>query len=73
MTSIKVGDVVALKSGGPKMTVESVSSAGLLSCVYIAEDGKLHRENLRSELFAEPKKPRAAENTDKVYPSAPVK
>jgi len=36
-TQLKVGDVVQLKSGGPKMTVESDESAGAkVSCVWFA-------------------------------------
>lgn len=30
----KVGDVVQLCSGGPKMTVESVNENGTVSCVW---------------------------------------
>jgi uncharacterized protein YodC (DUF2158 family) len=33
----KVGDIVQLKSGGPKMTVESIESTGAAFCVWFDE------------------------------------
>lgn len=71
--TLSVGDVTQLKSGGPKMTVESVGSGqpALISCVWITDDGDLHRENIKVDMLMEPKRPRTPE--DKVYPSAPVK
>ncbi len=33
----KVGDIVQLKSGGPRMTVESIESAGAAFCVWFDE------------------------------------
>ena len=36
-TEIKTGDVVTLKSGGLKMTVEIVSSSGYVKCYYYNE------------------------------------
>ena len=40
MVEIKEGDVVTLNSGGIKMTVDSVNSAGNLNCVWFNEDVK---------------------------------
>ena len=36
--SFKVGDVVKLKSGGPKMTVETEASEGWVSCRWFRAD-----------------------------------
>lgn len=35
----QVGDVVELKSGGPKMTVRMVGNNGLIYCVWFNIDG----------------------------------
>jgi len=40
MGKIKKGDVVKLKSGSPAMTVESVDSKGMLTCVWYDSDKK---------------------------------
>ena len=37
MADWKPGDVVQLKSGGPKMTVESINEDGSCDCVWIDE------------------------------------
>lgn len=34
MESFQVGDVVQLKSGGPLMTVQSISVPGFVECVW---------------------------------------
>lgn len=38
MSNIKAGDVVCLKSGGPDMTVESVSD-NKITCIWTSENG----------------------------------
>lgn len=43
--TIKPGDVVLLKSGGPPMTVVSIDESEI-SCVWIGEEGQLFRETL---------------------------
>jgi len=42
MANIKVGDVVMLKSGGPLMTVESLSQAMKAFCIWF--DGPIRYE-----------------------------
>jgi uncharacterized protein YodC (DUF2158 family) len=37
---LKVGDVVQLNSGGPKMTVAALQSEGAVRCVWFSPDGK---------------------------------
>ena len=41
-TGISVGDVVRLKSGGPAMTVESVISGDVVTCVWFSEERKFN-------------------------------
>jgi len=43
--TLKPGDVVLLKSGGPSMTVVSVDE-GEIGCVWIGDGGELFRETL---------------------------
>jgi uncharacterized protein YodC (DUF2158 family) len=38
---IKAGDVVWLKSGGPKMTVKSIDSKQLCKCIWF-QHGEIH-------------------------------
>ncbi len=38
MATFKVGDVVQLKSGGPKMTVTAEQAGGKLWCIWFAGD-----------------------------------
>ena len=45
---IKVGDVVQLKSGGPKMTVASIDEKGRAWCSWFV-NGENHREVFRPE------------------------
>lgn len=44
----KVGDVVILKSGGPRMTVNNVSENGI-ECIWI--EGSYHRATFNSEVL----------------------
>lgn len=47
----KDGDVVMLKSGGYKMTVEVASAAwtGLVACAWFDDKKKLHKEQFQPE------------------------
>lgn len=38
--SLEVGDVVQLKSGGPRMTVSEVKSSDKIGCVWFEGDDK---------------------------------
>lgn len=52
--TFKVGDIVQLKSGGPKMTVVQVASAVNVYCAWFAgakhERANFHTEALQSPL-----------------------
>jgi uncharacterized protein YodC (DUF2158 family) len=48
MATIKVGDVVQLKSGGPRMTVTSQHPDGDLRCEWFS-DGKLSTAHLHPD------------------------
>ena len=38
--ALKIGDIVQLNSGGPKMTVAGLQSDGAVRCVWFSPDGK---------------------------------
>ncbi|NNJ67622.1 MAG: DUF2158 domain-containing protein [Boseongicola sp.] len=46
------GDVVRLKSGGPPMTVESVVSGDVATCVWFSEERKFNTMFVMSTLVA---------------------
>jgi uncharacterized protein YodC (DUF2158 family) len=52
MTKFKEGDIVQLKSGGPKMTVTGFSTSGYLYCKWFAgsklQDGSFNPESLEA-------------------------
>jgi uncharacterized protein YodC (DUF2158 family) len=43
MTPFKIGDVVTLQGGGPKMTVENIDTK--ITCVWVTDAGNLFRES----------------------------
>ena len=49
MTDFEIGDVVQLRSGGPKMTVHGVISDGDLVCEWFETDVVHHEENFPNE------------------------
>jgi len=40
MSELKIGDVVVLKSGGPKMTVAYIGNSGKIDCVWFKESNE---------------------------------
>jgi uncharacterized protein YodC (DUF2158 family) len=46
---IQAGSVVTMKSGGSKMTVESVDIAGWTAVVWFSSERLLHKASLKSE------------------------
>lgn len=49
MSEFTKGDVVRLKSGGPKMTVLSVKTAAL-ACQWFDRNGKMHKSDFDIEM-----------------------
>lgn len=45
--SVKIGDTVQLKSGGPLMTVVRIEADGAIACMWYAPDA----EEFRSQAF----------------------
>jgi uncharacterized protein YodC (DUF2158 family) len=66
ITSYNVGDVVTLKTGGPRMTVTAVGSVGLTSgdcllCEWFDEHGELRQQRFeRDTVRLEPRSISAA-------------
>ncbi|CAJ0561823.1 TPA: DUF2158 domain-containing protein [Proteus mirabilis] len=48
MSNFNIGDVVVLKSGGPKMTVSEVRNDNYVTCVWF-EDKQTHTQAFVSE------------------------
>ncbi len=49
--NLKIGDVVALKSGGPDMTVENVDEQGNVTCTWFDKDGNRKKETFKEEML----------------------
>jgi uncharacterized protein YodC (DUF2158 family) len=45
MEELKVGDVVQLRSGGPKMTVANANQPGKAFCIWFASDNAVQYES----------------------------
>lgn len=45
------GDVVRLKSGGPKMTVKEEGADGTILCSWFDRNGKLHSNGFKPALI----------------------
>jgi uncharacterized protein YodC (DUF2158 family) len=52
----KVGDIVKLKSGGPKMTVESVEGGNTYLCQWFDKEDRLERGKFPENCIAIPVK-----------------
>ncbi|HKZ77026.1 MAG TPA: DUF2158 domain-containing protein [Pyrinomonadaceae bacterium] len=50
MEDFEIGDVVELRSGGPKMTVHSLVSDGDVVCQWF-ESNEVHEENFPKEVL----------------------
>jgi uncharacterized protein YodC (DUF2158 family) len=50
MEDFEIGDVVQLRSGGPKMTVHSLVSDGDVVCQWF-EGNEVHEENFPKEVL----------------------
>jgi uncharacterized protein YodC (DUF2158 family) len=54
---MKVGDVVQLKSGGPKMTIEETFTSGFaaeltkIKCIWMNDEGEVLRAEFPPELI----------------------
>jgi uncharacterized protein YodC (DUF2158 family) len=49
--NLKIGDVVALKSGGPDMTVENIDEQGNVTCTWFEKDGNLKTWTFKEEML----------------------
>jgi uncharacterized protein YodC (DUF2158 family) len=49
MNQFKVGDMVKLKSGGPKMTVNSILANGKLMCAWFDGTNKPNKEQFHPD------------------------
>lgn len=53
MSDFQKGQTVRLKSGGPLMTVEKISSDGLIRCIWFDLDQNYHHEEFEPETLKE--------------------
>ncbi|MGJ8562410.1 MAG: YodC family protein [Alphaproteobacteria bacterium] len=51
MTQFSTGDLVRLKSGGPKMTVLEAENEFALGCQWFDRNGKLHTESFPTSML----------------------
>jgi uncharacterized protein YodC (DUF2158 family) len=77
---LTIGNIVRLKSGGPKMTVDRAERTDVVECVWFnpIHDGKEWIERCRGtfsvctvELVSDASQPPMPENKPPVYPAAP--
>ena len=73
--AISCGDVVQCRHGGPKMTVESVTMAEWVNCVWFGPDlgltrGQIHATALRVIKLAAGKRPRGRPKKPSVLTAA---
>ncbi len=51
MTEFTKGDVVRLKSGGPKMTVVAEPEGAIVQCTWFDRNGKRHTDGFEAALL----------------------
>lgn len=51
MSNFKVGDIVILKSGGPKMTVETIQDEEFIVCIWFNEKQETHQKKFHQDLL----------------------
>ncbi len=51
MSTFSSGDIVRLKSGGPKMTVLSVEGEASMRCQWFDRNGKLHTDSFQTVML----------------------
>lgn len=57
----KKGDVVRLKTGGPRMTIDEIlATSGKVNCVWFDDDHKVQREVFDSQSLADASPPARA-------------
>lgn len=56
--SFQIGDVIELKSGGPKMTVSAISESGVLECTWFNSENMIQTGHFNKALVQIYKKPR---------------
>ena len=73
LADFKIGDVVQLKSGGPKMTVDAYRTGGL-TCVWHSKDDTFQHCNIRPETLVKVESPRQKEipEDDDVFSQHPI-
>jgi len=57
MNTVVKGDIVQLRSGGPNMTVTSVSLNGVIGCLWFDETNRICKDGFRSDLLYIVEKP----------------
>jgi len=64
MSDFQSGDIVRLKSGGPKMTILGADGADALTCKWFDRNGKLHENSFKTAMI-EIFKPRPPEEIER--------
>jgi len=51
MEIFEIGQIVRLKSGGPKMTVKSADGKATWACQWFDRNGKLHNDSFQEDML----------------------